>query len=64
MMEERYLGNAGNLKVLRGQPFFHESGRGEVSRYVLEFFPMYLVTFFPFFHSSNKTTVCGLFSTS
>jgi hypothetical protein len=50
MMEERYLGNASNLKVLRGQPFFHESGRGEVAWFVLGIFPMYHVTFFPFLH--------------
>jgi hypothetical protein len=30
MMGEKYLGSVNDLKVLRGQPFFHECGRGEV----------------------------------
>jgi hypothetical protein len=46
MMGEKYLGSVNDLKMLRGQPFFHECGRGKVVRSVLKFFPMYLATFF------------------
>jgi hypothetical protein len=58
VFEKRHCGDFTTLNVPR--PFFrlYRNRRGEVAWFVLEFFPIYLVTFFPIFTFAIKLNGC------